>query len=253
MYRNFPKCWIIPLCQILIALACVCRRPSLINEGCCCQYSQRRNWSQSAAESWTWAPAVLDHPAACTALANSPPWTGLQQTCSFLPNETRPVAEADRLQGPGFWERREDGYFWTVPVRPAVSQAKWCLEYRVHTVKWNEGVATVCSFQYQYQFIFPINYLLMFWMEQNDKCPSQHCLCCFWNFRFRILNNFIGNQTQHPLCFRHLINLLTAKLLTFFSALQFTLFTSYLKPPETSSCIQQISPVVDSSSLSMFK
>lgn len=71
------------------------------------QYSQRRNWSQSAAESWTWAPTVLDRPAACTASASSLPWTGLQQTCSFLLNETRPAAGADRHRGRGSWLREE--------------------------------------------------------------------------------------------------------------------------------------------------
>lgn len=79
-----------------------------------CQYSQRRNWSQSAAGSWTWAPAALGRPAACTASASSLPWTGLQRTCSFLPNETRPAAGADRRRGPGSWWRgsgRAEGEF----------------------------------------------------------------------------------------------------------------------------------------------
>lgn len=81
------------------------------------QYSQRRNWSQSAAESWTWAPTVLGRPAACTASASSLPWTGLQQTCSFLLNETRPAAGADRHRGRGSWLREEGER--VVLLRPA--------------------------------------------------------------------------------------------------------------------------------------
>lgn len=115
---------------------------SVMNEGCSHQHSQRRNWSQSAAESWTWAQAVLDHPAACTASANSLPWRGRQQTCSFLLNEIRPAAEADHLRGQGFWERREGGYIWMVPARPGVSQAKgvWSWSH----VKWG-GLLSLTS------------------------------------------------------------------------------------------------------------
>ena len=94
------KWWITPFCLGLTA--CIYKCPSVMNEGCHC-YSQRRSWCQSAAESWTSAQAALDRPTACTALANSLPWWAPRQTCSFLPNATRPAAGADRPQAPGFW------------------------------------------------------------------------------------------------------------------------------------------------------
>lgn len=99
---TIQKWWTTPFCLGLTAFACAYKCPPVMNEGCRC-YSQRRSWCQSAAESWTWAPAALDRPAACTALVNSLPWWAPRQTCSFLLNATRPAAGADRLQAPGFW------------------------------------------------------------------------------------------------------------------------------------------------------
>lgn len=176
--------------------------PSVLNEGCCCQYSQRRSWSQSAAESWTWALAVLDHPAACTALANSLPWRELQQTCSFLPNETRPAAGADHLLGPGFWEKREDGYFWTVLNRPAVIQAQhvWnteCIQY--NQVCWGRlpncnliwswphyWLEWGCSVWYNHVFFLISIHLFIFFNKLLThlvvKWQSQHSLFGFLNF-----------------------------------------------------------------------
>lgn len=112
-----------PRCSEYFATSAIVVSVHLLNGGSLsCQYSQRRNWSQSAAESWTWAPAALDRPAACTASASSLPWTGLQRTCSFLPNETRPAAGADRHRGRGSWWRGRVGggrWSWTVLLRPA--------------------------------------------------------------------------------------------------------------------------------------
>lgn len=118
-YRNTDKHQILADCSLRCseysATSAIVVSVHLLNGGSLsCQYSQRRNWSQSAAESWTWAPAALDRPAACTASASSLPWTGLQQTCSFLPNETRPGAGADRHRGRGSWWRgrgRVEGEF----------------------------------------------------------------------------------------------------------------------------------------------